>query len=152
MVNRNFDFRYFIGFVFIGKGNEICKNSQEKEPQGYPLIRVRNQPIIDLLCFLLFSFFKMMKQWQFTRSGNPRDVLTMVEVPIPTTCADDEVLVQVSHVSLNPAIAYRLIAYYGFFDPLGALMGKPAVPELDFSGIVCDFRGKSVKEFKTGLL
>jgi hypothetical protein len=93
---------------------------------------------------------RMMKQWQFTKSGSPRDILTMVEVPIPTTCADDEVLVQVSHVSLNSAIAYRFMAYYGIFDPVGALMGRPSVPEKDFSGIVCDLRGANVKEFKTG--
>ena len=92
----------------------------------------------------------MMKQWQFTRSGQPRDVLTMVEVPKPTTCADDEVLVQVSHVSLNSAIVHRLIAYYGVMDPVGALIGRPCVPEMDFSGIVCDLRGANVKEFKTG--
>jgi NADPH:quinone reductase-like Zn-dependent oxidoreductase len=93
---------------------------------------------------------QMMKQWQFTKSGNPRDVLTMVEVPIPTTCTDDEALVQISHVSLNSAIAYRLIAHYGVMDPVGALMGRPCVPEMDFSGIVCDLRGANVKEFKTG--
>ncbi len=92
----------------------------------------------------------MMKQWQFTRSGSHRDVLTMVEVPIPTTCADDEVLVQVSHVSLNSAIAYRLMAHYGIMDPVGVLIGRPCVPEVDFSGIVCDLRGANVKEFKTG--
>ena len=94
----------------------------------------------------------MMKQWQFTRSGTPRDVLTMVEVPIPTTCADDEVLVQVSHVSLNSAIAYRLIAHYGVMDPIGALLSRPCVPEMDFSGIACDLRGKHATEFKTGTI
>ncbi|CAF1002022.1 unnamed protein product [Didymodactylos carnosus] len=74
----------------------------------------------------------------------------MVEVPIPTTCADDEVLVQISHVSLNSAIAYRLIAYYGVLDPVGALISRPCVPEIDFSGIVCDLRGTKVKDFNTG--
>ncbi|CAF1187274.1 unnamed protein product [Adineta steineri] len=93
---------------------------------------------------------QMMKQWQFTKSGSPRDVLTMVEVPIPTTCADDEVLVQISHVSLNSAFAHRLIAYYGLFDPAGAFMGRPGVPEKDFSGIICDLRGANVTEFNTG--
>ncbi|CAF0798271.1 unnamed protein product [Adineta steineri] len=92
----------------------------------------------------------MMKQWQFTKAGNPRDVLTMVEVPIPTICADDEVLIKISHVSLNSAIAYRLIAYYGIVDPIGAFIGRPAVPEMDFSGIVCDLRGANVTEFNTG--
>ena len=91
-----------------------------------------------------------MKQWQFTKSGSPRDVLTMIEVPIPITCADDEVLVRLSHVSLNSAIMYRLIAYYGVLDPIGALTARPCVPEMDFSGIVCDLRGKRVKEFDTG--
>ncbi|CAF0798302.1 unnamed protein product [Adineta steineri] len=93
---------------------------------------------------------QMMKQWQFTKSGSPRDVLTMAEVPVPTTCADDEVLVQVSHVSLNSAIAYRLIAHYGVVDPVGAFIGRPAVPEMDFSGVVCDLRGANVTEFNTG--
>jgi NADPH:quinone reductase-like Zn-dependent oxidoreductase len=92
---------------------------------------------------------QMMKQWQFTKSGSPRNVLTMVEVPIPTTCADNEVLVQISHVSLNSAIA-RLMAYYGVFDPVGAFMNWPCAPEMDFSGIVCDLRGANVTEFKTG--
>ncbi|CAF0796886.1 unnamed protein product [Adineta steineri] len=93
---------------------------------------------------------QMMKQWQFTKAGNPRDVLTMVEVPIPTTCADDEVLIKISHVSLNSSIAYRLIAYYGVVDPIGAFIGRPAVPEVDFSGVVCDLRGANVTEFNTG--
>lgn len=93
---------------------------------------------------------QMMKQWQFTKSGQPRDVLEMVEVPIPTTCADDEVLVQISHVSLNSAIAHRLIAHYGVIDPVSAFFGRPCVPEMDFSGIICDLRGANVKEFNTG--
>jgi len=76
-------------------------------------------------------------------------MLTLVEVPIPTTCADNEVLVQISHVSFNSAIA-RLMAYYGVFDPVGAFMSWPCVPEMDFSGIVCDLRGANVTEFKTG--
>ncbi|UJR08752.1 hypothetical protein I4U23_013009 [Adineta vaga] len=92
----------------------------------------------------------MMKQWQFTKSGSPRDVLTMVDVPIPTTCSDDEILVRISYVSLNSAITYRLMAYYGIFDPVGAFLGRPGVPEKDFSGIVCDLRGANVKEFNTG--
>lgn len=92
----------------------------------------------------------MMKQWQLTRSGTPRDVLTMVEVLIPTTCADDEVLVQVSYVSLNSSIVHRLIAHYGIIDPIGGLMSKPCVPELEFSGLVCDLRGSNAKEFNTG--
>lgn len=91
-----------------------------------------------------------MKQWQFTKAGSPRDILTMVEVPIPTTCADGEVLIKISHVSLNSAIMYRLMAYYGFHDPVGALLSKPCIPEMDFSGIVCDLRGANVKGFKTG--
>lgn len=92
----------------------------------------------------------MMKQWQFTKSGTPRDVLTMVEVPIPTTCADDELLVQISHVSLNSSITYGLIAHRGILDPVGEFMGRPCVPEVSFSGIVCDLRGTNMKEFKTG--
>ncbi len=103
-----------------------------------------------LPCISNIESIKMMKQWQFSKAGNPRDVLTMVEVPIPTTCADDEVLVQISHVSLTSAITYRLLAYYGVFDPVGALTGRPSVPEKDFSGIVCDLRGANVKEFSTG--
>ena len=91
-----------------------------------------------------------MKQWQFTKSGVPRDILTLVDVPIPTTCADDEVLVKISHVSLNAAFIHRLMAYYGVFSPLGALLGRPAVPEMDFSGTVCDLRGAKAKEFQTG--
>lgn len=93
---------------------------------------------------------QMMKQWQFTKSGSPRDVLTMAEVPIPTKCSADEVLVKISHVSLNSAVAHRLMAYYGILDPVNAFMGKPSVPEVDFSGIVCDLRGVNVKEFNTG--
>ena len=93
-----------------------------------------------------------MKQWQFTKSGVPRDVLTMAEVPIPTTCADDEILVQVSHISLTSSITYRFIAHYGVLDPVGALLGRPCVPEVDFSGIVCDLRGKDAKEFKIGTM
>jgi NADPH:quinone reductase-like Zn-dependent oxidoreductase len=93
-----------------------------------------------------------MKQWQFTKGGSPRNILTMAEVPIPTTCGDGEVLIKISHVSLNPAFMYRLMAYYGLHDPPGAFLGKPCVPEMDFSGIVCDLRGANVKEFKTGTM
>jgi NADPH:quinone reductase-like Zn-dependent oxidoreductase len=93
---------------------------------------------------------QMMKQWQFTKSGNPRDVLTMVEVPIPTACADDEVLIQISHVSLNSSIVQRLIPNYAMLDPVGALIGRPCVPEVDYSGIVCDLRGAKVQGFNTG--
>lgn len=94
----------------------------------------------------------MMKQWQFTKSGLPRDILTLVDVPIPTVCAEDEVLVKISHVSLNSAFIYRLMAYYGLFKPLGALFGTPSVPEMDFSGIVCDLKGTKAKEFTAGNL
>jgi hypothetical protein len=93
---------------------------------------------------------QMMKQWQFTRSGSPRDVLAMVDVPIPITCADDEVLVHTSHVSLNSVFPHRLMAHYGILDPVGAFIGRPCVPEMEFSGIVCDLRGANVKEFNTG--
>lgn len=59
-------------------------------------------------------------------------------------------MVQLSYVSLNSAITYRLIAYHDMFDPIGTLMGKPCIPEVTFSGIVCDLRGKNVKDFNTG--
>ena len=92
----------------------------------------------------------MMKQWQFTRSGTPRDILTMAEVPIPTTCADDELLIKISYVSLMSSMTYRLMAYRGIIDPVGAFKSRPSVPEKDFSGIVCDLRGAHVKGFNTG--
>jgi hypothetical protein len=33
---------------------------------------------------------------------------------------------------------------------VGAFIGRPCVPEMEFSGIVCDLRGANVKEFNTG--
>ncbi|CAF1053601.1 unnamed protein product [Adineta ricciae] len=92
----------------------------------------------------------MMKQWQFTRSGKPRNILTITEIPIPTTCPDDELLIKISYVSLNSAIVHRLMAYRGVLDPVGAFRTRPSVPEKDFSGIVCDLRGANVKGFNTG--
>jgi len=91
-----------------------------------------------------------MKQWQFTKAGHPRDILGMVEVPIPTTCADNEVLIKVSHVAFNSSYLYKLMAHYGIFDPINAYKGNPGVPEMDFSGVVCDLKGKNVPDLKTG--
>eukprot|EP00026_Physarum_polycephalum_P010601 Phypoly_transcript_10768.p1 GENE.Phypoly_transcript_10768~~Phypoly_transcript_10768.p1 ORF type:complete len:354 (+),score=52.08 Phypoly_transcript_10768:202-1263(+) len=91
-----------------------------------------------------------MKQWQFTKSGSPRDVLCLVEVPIPTTCADNEVLIKVSHVGFNSAYMYKLMAHYSLTDPINAFKGKPGVPEMDVSGIVCDLKGKKVQNLNTG--
>lgn len=77
-------------------------------------------------------------------------MLSMVDVPIPTTCADDEVLVRISHVALNSAMVYRLMANRTVFDLVGALTSRPCVPEMDFSGVVCDLKGANVQDLHTG--
>eukprot|EP00026_Physarum_polycephalum_P009782 Phypoly_transcript_09918.p1 GENE.Phypoly_transcript_09918~~Phypoly_transcript_09918.p1 ORF type:complete len:271 (+),score=31.27 Phypoly_transcript_09918:95-907(+) len=92
----------------------------------------------------------MMRQWQFTRSGSPRDVLHLVEVPIPTTCADDEVLIKVSFVGLVSSYTYRIMEQYSLSDPINAFKGNPGVPEIDFSGVVCDLKGKNAQHLNTG--
>ncbi len=44
----------------------------------------------------------------------------------------------------------RLMHSYAIFDPVGALKGRPVVPEFDFSGIVCDLIGSDVTDLKAG--
>lgn len=90
-------------------------------------------------------------------------------MPIPTTCAENEVLikvgnhsmlnifkitmnVKVNYVAFNSAIAYKLIAHYGWMEPLSAWRGDPCVPEMDFSGTVCELMGSKASLFKPGIL
>eukprot|EP01113_Clastostelium_recurvatum_P012190 TRINITY_DN16304_c0_g1_i1.p1 TRINITY_DN16304_c0_g1~~TRINITY_DN16304_c0_g1_i1.p1 ORF type:complete len:373 (-),score=68.38 TRINITY_DN16304_c0_g1_i1:2-1120(-) len=95
-----------------------------------------------------------MRQWQHTKGGRPSEVLHLVDdAPRPqlASCGDDEVVVRITHVALTPPVTARLIPSYGAVDPLGAFMRRPAVPEVDFSGIVTDIIGTNAKEkYKKG--
>eukprot|EP01112_Ceratiomyxa_fruticulosa_P021248 TRINITY_DN740_c0_g1_i2.p1 TRINITY_DN740_c0_g1~~TRINITY_DN740_c0_g1_i2.p1 ORF type:complete len:387 (-),score=79.07 TRINITY_DN740_c0_g1_i2:110-1270(-) len=91
------------------------------------------------------------RQWQFRAAGEPRDVLKLVDnVPIPTSCKEDEVLIRVSHVALTLLYTRKIINHYGLVAPISCWRGDACVPEPEFSGVVCDLRGDNVTEFKTG--
>lgn len=93
------------------------------------------------------------KQWQYKTQGAPKDILKLVDnVPIPTTCKNDEVLVRVGYVALNLLYVHKIMAHFGLLDPLGYWKGKPFVPENEFSGVVCELKGENVTEFKTGMI
>jgi NADPH:quinone reductase-like Zn-dependent oxidoreductase len=80
---------------------------------------------------------KTMRAWTFSSRGPPTTVLSLSDVPIPKINSPDEVLVRVSHASLNPVGSFLIAMVPAFIRKL------PAVPELDFSGTVIE-AGKSV--------
>jgi NADPH:quinone reductase-like Zn-dependent oxidoreductase len=59
-------------------------------------------------------------------------------------------LKQVNYVSFNPSMVYKLMAHYGLVDPVGVYKQRPAVPEIDFSGTVCELRGPKARDLKPG--
>lgn len=73
-----------------------------------------------------------MKAWAFTRRGQPLDVLSLTEVPSPESSSlqPDELLIKVSHSSLN-----LFSSILTFLVPM-FLRTNPSIAEVDFSGRV----------------
>jgi hypothetical protein len=45
---------------------------------------------------------------------------------------------------------FKLMAHYSLFDPINAYKGKPSIPEMDFSGVVCELKGNKAQHLNTG--
>ncbi|KAF2002427.1 zinc-binding oxidoreductase [Amniculicola lignicola CBS 123094] len=71
-----------------------------------------------------------MKAWTHTQAGLPKNVLHLTEIATPTISTPTEVLVRITHCSLNPGGSIFMQLVPGFFR------GNPAIPEMDFSGVV----------------
>ena len=72
-----------------------------------------------------------MRGWIHSSAGPPSKVLSLSsDVPAPTIKAPSDVLVRVSHAALNPggSVMMQLCPFI--------FRAKPAIPELDFSGIL----------------
>ena len=86
-----------------------------------------------------------MKAWAFTRSGQPLDVLQLTTIPTPESASlkEDELLIQISHSSLNlfSSILTWLIPMF--------IRTSPSVAETDFSGRVVA-KGSDVPSLSVG--
>ena len=71
-----------------------------------------------------------MRAWTFTARGTPRNVLSLnLAYPVPPPPAGSNLLVRVSHVALNPGSHFLM-------NLIPSIIGRTAIPELDFSGHV----------------
>ncbi|KAF2466223.1 zinc alcohol dehydrogenase [Lindgomyces ingoldianus] len=79
---------------------------------------------------------KTMRAWTHTRAGMPSDVLTLSQLPIPVISSPTQVLIRVLYCALNPggSIIMQLLPFL--------FRSSPAVPEMDFSGIVVQVGAK----------
>ncbi|PGH08139.1 hypothetical protein GX51_01292 [Blastomyces parvus] len=76
-----------------------------------------------------------MKAWTYTKAGSPLDTLqlsTSHPVPSPSALAPTELLIKVSHASINPTT--RLIMHG--YPTILLQKTPPRVPEFEFSGVV----------------
>lgn len=73
-----------------------------------------------------------MRAWAFTRRGRPLDVLQLTTLPTPdgSSLGPDELLIKVSHASLNLFSSILTWIVPTLFRTL------PSIPENDFSGVV----------------
>jgi reticulon-4-interacting protein 1, mitochondrial len=86
-----------------------------------------------------------MKAWTFSRRGHPLNTLELSTVPTPevSSLKDDEVLVKISHASLN--LFSSLLAWV----VPSFVRTKPSVLEMDFSGRIVGI-GKSISNVSVG--
>ena len=86
-----------------------------------------------------------MKAWTFTRRGHTLHTLQLTTLPRPdpTNLHDDELLVKISHSSLN-----LLSSLLAWVVP-SFIRTTPSVPEYDFSGRVVA-TGKAVSHLSVG--
>jgi NADPH:quinone reductase-like Zn-dependent oxidoreductase len=81
-----------------------------------------------------------MRAWIHSRPGKPSDVLELSsQIPTPTIKTPTDVLVRVSYAALNPggSIMMQLCPFF--------LRSSPAIPEMDFSGVVVDAGEEALK-------
>ncbi|KAK2809484.1 hypothetical protein FQN50_003752 [Emmonsiellopsis sp. PD_5] len=77
-----------------------------------------------------------MRAWTYTKPGSPLTTLTLTPshpTPSPASLAPSDLLIKVSHASLNPTMRMlmRLLPSFPRF-----LKKTPTIPELDYSGTV----------------
>jgi NADPH:quinone reductase-like Zn-dependent oxidoreductase len=81
-----------------------------------------------------------MEGWVQCRAGLPSEVLSLTSnLLIPIGLLDKEVLIKISHASLNPGASIIMQLVPGLFRT------KPSIPEMDFSGTVVKL-GKAIAE------
>ena len=72
-----------------------------------------------------------MRAWTYNRRGPPHDVLSLQNVPTPSsTLAPNDVLVRISYAALNP-VGYVLMQLVP-----ASVRKSPFIPEVDFSGVI----------------
>ncbi|MCJ1242042.1 zinc ion binding [Varicellaria rhodocarpa] len=77
------------------------------------------------------QFPSSMRAWTYSRRGHPHDVLSLQNVPTPSsTLAPNDVLVRISYAALNP-VSYVLMQLVPAF-----VRKSPFIPEVDFSGVI----------------
>ncbi|EEQ88330.1 zinc alcohol dehydrogenase [Blastomyces dermatitidis ER-3] len=76
-----------------------------------------------------------MKAWTYTKAGSPPDILqlsTSYPTPSPSALAPTELLIKVSHASINPTMRLILNVY----PTIPLQKTTPRVAEFEFSGVV----------------
>jgi reticulon-4-interacting protein 1, mitochondrial len=86
-----------------------------------------------------------MRAWTYSKRGPPSSVLLLSEVDLPKLSSPNDVLIKVSHASLNPVGAF-LIAIIPAF-----VRNSPTIPELDFSGTVVETGASVRSDIKPGV-
>jgi reticulon-4-interacting protein 1, mitochondrial len=86
-----------------------------------------------------------MKAWTFSQRGQPLNVVQLTNIPTPeeSSLRSDELLVKVSHSSLN-----LISSILAWVVPM-FIRTNPSIPEVDFSGRVIA-KGKDVPSFAVG--
>eukprot|EP01111_Echinosteliopsis_oligospora_P007717 TRINITY_DN2298_c0_g1_i2.p1 TRINITY_DN2298_c0_g1~~TRINITY_DN2298_c0_g1_i2.p1 ORF type:complete len:503 (+),score=197.22 TRINITY_DN2298_c0_g1_i2:61-1569(+) len=69
------------------------------------------------------------KAWTYSKHGQPADVLSMSDLPIPSL-SPSQVLVEIKAAGFNP-VSYKAMKTFPSF-----MVKKPCVPENDLSGVV----------------
>ncbi|KAK2740528.1 zinc ion binding [Onygenales sp. PD_40] len=76
-----------------------------------------------------------MRAWTYTTPGSPLTTLTLTPshpTPSPTTLAPSDLLIKVTHTSLNPTMRMLM----RLLPSLPLLRKSPTIPEIDYSGTV----------------
>ncbi|KAF2754491.1 NAD(P)-binding protein [Pseudovirgaria hyperparasitica] len=71
-----------------------------------------------------------MQAWQFTRTGPARAILSLQSIPVPPRPIDNEVLIRITHSSLNGGSNLLLTLIPMLFR------SPPCTPGIEFSGVV----------------
>ena len=84
-----------------------------------------------------------MKSIQLTASGNPADVVQLVDMPDISAPGPEEVIIDVEAAPVEPSDLYMIADIYGSLPPLPHILGIQGV------GRVSD-RGRNIKQLKEG--